>query len=291
MPIVTPSTFRTGGAYPLRPITIKVPTKYRMPRFGLGNFYRATPVTHAPLSGLGNVIRSIGQFYRQSSAFLPTAINPDLTTNCPAAAAGSSCPAALPGSYACPARATGRTCPVQTVTKRRNFPSFGLGGLRGYSGNYYVDTASGYSVEAMGAGAATIFDSAGDTIYQSGSGGLLQNYGPFYVDADGNIYVGAVEVWDTQDGLTGVAPPATASAAPAVATATKAVATSTTQAPGSGFWAAPVGYQTAAAPAPLSTSWFDKSTTLFGMTLKNSDLAAVLGIGGLFVVMSQRKRR
>jgi hypothetical protein len=263
-----------------------------MPRFGLGNFYRATPVTHAPLSGLGNVIRSIGQFYRQSSAFLPTAINPDLTTNCPAVAAGyASCPAAPPGSRTCPAKATGKACPVQTVSVRRTMPHFGLSGLRGYSGSYYVDTASGYSVEATGPGMATIFDSAGDTIYQSSSNASTfnQNYGPFSVDAVGNIYIGAVEIWDTENGLTGATPPATASAAPAVSTAPAPIAQIAAQS--SGFFAAPVGYTATPATPAVSTSWFDKSTTLFGMTLKNSDLAAVLGIGGLFVVMSQRKRR
>jgi len=270
----------------VRSFTVKVPTRYRMPRFGLGNFYRQTPVTHYPLSGLGNVIRSIGQFYRQSPAYLPTPIQSDLTTYCPAAAAGHSCPAASPGQRSCPAKATGRACPVATYTLRKTFPSFGMSGLRGYSGSYYVDPSSNYSVEATGPGLATIFDSAGDTIYQSGSGALNQNFGPFSVDAVGNIYVGAVEVWDTDNGLTGVTPPTAASAAPAVAsTAAKAPA------PGSGFWAGPVGYTNApaAAPAPAA-SWFDKTTTLFGMTLKNSDLVVGGGVAALIAMGAKKKR-
>jgi hypothetical protein len=144
-------------------------------------------------------------------------------------------------------------------------------GLGAYSGSYYVDPASGYSVEATGPGAATIFDSAGDTLYKSGGAQstLLQNYGPFYVDADGNIYVGAVEIWDTQDGLTGVAPPTTASAAPTISTA-------------------------AAPPAPTTTStndWVNQSTTLFGAIVKNSDLAVAGAVAAFLLLMSSGKRR
>jgi len=257
-------------------LKIAVPTNRRMPHFGLGNLYRRTPVTYSPL---GNVIRSIGQFFRQTNITMPTPVRSDLTTWCPAAQAGQACPIASPRSKVCPARATGKACPVQSpgLSGRPRMPHFGLGTF-GFLGQTY--SASGYTVDDNG----TISDPQGNAIYVQNSTFGPGSYGPYTVDTDGSVLLGSTVIFEA--GGAGLV---------ATSAATSAAVTPTAQrtgspVPGSAFFNPPVGY---APPPPVAqpASWWDRTTTLFGATLKNSDLAVGGGIAAVLVALSARKKR
>jgi len=266
---------------------VAIPTKFGFPKFGLRGFYRQTR-----MNTVGNVFRSIsgiGQFYRQSAAYLPSAVRSDLT-NCPAAAAGQACPIAppqIPGAmrtgHVCSAKATGHACPFGSGSASKpRWPKFGLSGL-GQGSTGYVD-ASGYSVDPSG----NIFDNYGNQVYQAGSG-ATGNFGPFFVDTDGGVLLGNTNtvIWDPVAGLVATAPTAS-TAATKTATAT---ATTAAPVPGSSFFGLPTGYAQPTATAP-PTSWWNGSTSLFGTTIQNSTLAIGGGIAALAaVILGGKKRR
>jgi hypothetical protein len=260
---------------------VAVPNKHRMPRFGMGSFYAQTKT----IRGLGNVLKPIPlSFYRTSGAFLPVPMQSDLTSTCPVPASGQACPSNCPGK--------GSACPVHGGGLGRfRMPKFGLRGL-GQAAGGYTDSATGWQVSPDG----YIFDSSGYT--QFAPGDPPGAYGPFTVDTDGSIFLTSnqLEVWQSGS-LTG--PPASVAPAPVTASAKPGgVLAPIVGASGSvggnvqqnaGFFAPPTGYATT--PTAATTSWWNQSTTLFGATLKNSDLV----IGGLIaagvITLSRTKKR
>ena len=262
---------------------VAVPTRFRLPKFGMGSFYRQT---HAAVGNYFRNIYGMGQFYRQSQVYLPSGVRSDLT-NCPAATAGQPCPIAppqIPGaartSKVCPAKASGQPCPLHSKPLGQ-MPRFGLRGL-GQSSGIYVDT-SGYSVDGSG----NILDNYGNTVYAQSTTPVPGNYGPFTVDSLGNVWLGQQEIWSGE--LLATAPTVSA---PATAAPAKPSTAAPSANPPSGitFYNPPTGYPQQQ-PPPTPVSWWNKTTKLFGTTFTNVNLVAGSAIVGVVLLMSSARKR
>jgi hypothetical protein len=154
-------------------------------------------------------------------------------------------------------------------------PRFGLGAF-GLLGQTY--SASGYTVDDNG----TISDPQGNAIYVQNSTFAPGSYGPYTVDTDGSVLLGSTVIFEA-GGAGLVATSAATSAAPVSPTKTSSTV------PGAAFFNPPVGYQQPSALQP--TSWWNQTTTIFGATLKNTDLVVGGGIAAVLVALSARKKR
>jgi len=237
-------------------------------------------------------------------AILPTPSGSNLTGGvCPARASGNPCPIAvrgapgtgLSGLGTCPAHATGHACPFAGSSGRKfRAPRFGMGSLGQTTS--YTDAATGWSVGAAG----QINNNAGSNVYDQYMTPDPGTYGPFTVDASGNVSLTATgaAIWSAASGAlvasNAIAPPTPAAAAPVTSAAPAAAAPGSGGTPiyggvaasvpaiaaaGASFFAAPTGYAAAPAAAAAPVSWWNQTTTLFGTKIANSSLA----VGGAVI--------